>query len=350
MKNKSIFLTVIVISIIFFILQVLIGFFYLDITVDSFPWDLIIIYNISFFVFSFFCIRFFQNIYVVSKISEIFMDVKSNPISFTKNYTSDDVQFITKNFQQIYNERKNEIESLKDQESFRKDFIGNLSHELKTPLFSIQGYIETLLEGALDDKEVNKKYIKRAQKSVERLTYIIDDLDEITKYDSGSEIINKTVFNLIDTVNNVLDSLESSFNKRAISLFFNQREKKVLKVVGDEKKIHQVLTNLITNSIRYSVSDGTIEIKFEEIQNSKILISIVDNGLGISKEDLPRIFERFYRVEKTRNRYEGGSGLGLSIVKHIIDGHDEKITVQTKEGVGSNFSFTLELYRPDDQL
>ncbi len=278
------------------------------------------------------------------------MDVKSNPISFTKNYTSDDVQFITKNFQQIYNERKNEIENLKDQESFRKDFIGNLSHELKTPLFSIQGYIETLLEGALDDKEVNKKYIKRAQKSVERLTYIIDDLDTITKYDSGSEIINKTVFNLSDTVNNVLDSLESSFNKRAISLFFNQSDKKVLKVVGDEKKIHQVLTNLITNSIRYGVSDGTIEIKLEEIQNSKILVSIVDNGLGISKEDLPRIFERFYRVEKTRNRYEGGSGLGLSIVKHIIDGHDEKITVQTEEGVGSNFSFTLELYMPDDQL
>ncbi len=164
------------------------------------------------------------------------MDVKSNPISFTKNYTSDDVQFITKNFQQIYNERKNEIENLKDQELFRKDFIGNLSHELKTPLFSIQGYIETLLEGALDDKEVNKKYIKRAQKSVERLIYIIDDLDTITKYDSGSEIINKTVFNLIDTVNNVLDSLESSFNKRAISLFFNQSDKKVLKVVGDRKK------------------------------------------------------------------------------------------------------------------
>ncbi len=185
---------------------------------------------------------------------------------------------------------------------------------------------------------------------MERLTYIIDDLDTITKYDSGSEIINKTVFNLSDTVNNVLDSLESSFNKRAISLFFNQSDKKVLKVVGDEKKIHQVLTNLITNSIRYGVSDGTIEIKLEEIQNSKILISIVDNGLGISKEDLPRIFERFYRVEKTRNRYEGGSGLGLSIVKHIIDGHDEKISVQTEEGVGSNFSFTLELYRPDDQL
>ena len=272
------------------------------------------------------------------------MDVKSNPISLTKNYTSNDIQFITKNFQQIYNERKNEIETLKDQESFRKDFIGNLSHELKTPLFSIQGYIDTLLEGALDDKNVNKKYIKRAQKSVERLTYIIDDLDTITKYDSGTKIINKTVFNLIDTINNVIDSFESLLDKRIISLFFNESDKKVLKVHGDEKKIHQVLTNLISNSIRYGVSEGTIEIKLEEIENNKILVSIIDNGLGISKVDLPRIFQRFYRVEKTRNRDEGGSGLGLSIVKHIIDAHDEKISVQTEQGVGSNFSFTLELY------
>ena len=275
--------------------------------------------------------------------------MKSNPISFNKNYTSKDFQFITKNFQEIYKERKDEIKNLKDQETFRKDFIGNLSHELKTPLFSIQGYIETLLDGGIDDKKVNLKYIKRAQKSVERLIYIIQDLDFITKFDAGVEKIKKSCFNLIETIDNVVDSLEPKFEERSLNLLFDQTEKKVLKVFGDEKKIHQVLINLITNSIKYGVDDGTIEVKLKKNDNSKVIVSIIDNGLGIPKGDLARIFERFYRVEKTRNRDEGGSGLGLSIVKHIIDAHDEKISVQSEDGVGSNFSFSLQLFISDNK-
>ncbi len=275
--------------------------------------------------------------------------MKSNPISFNKNYTSKDIQFITKNFQEIYKERKDEIKNLKDQETFRKDFIGNLSHELKTPLFSIQGYIETLLDGGIDDKNVNLKYIKRAQKSVDRLIYIIQDLDFITKFDAGVEKIKKSCFNLIETIDNVVDSLEPKFKERSLNLLFDQTEKKVLKVFGDEKKIHQVLINLITNSIKYGVDDGTIEVKLEKNDNSKVIVSIIDNGLGIPKGDLARIFERFYRVEKTRNRDEGGSGLGLSIVKHIIDAHDEKISVQSEDGVGSNFSFSLQLFISDNK-
>ena len=275
--------------------------------------------------------------------------MKSNPISFNKNYTSKDIQFITKNFQEIYKERKDEIKNLKDQETFRKDFIGNLSHELKTPLFSIQGYIETLLDGGIDDKKVNLKYIKRAQKSVERLIYIIQDLDLITKFDAGVEKIKKSCFNLIETIDNVVDSLEPRFKERSLNLLFDQTEKKVLKVFGDEKKIHQVLINLITNSIKYGVDDGTIEVKLKKNDNSKVIVSIIDNGLGIPKGDLARIFERFYRVEKTRNRDEGGSGLGLSIVKHIIDAHDEKISVQSEDGVGSNFSFSLQLFISDNK-
>tara|TARA_B100001778_G_scaffold313740_1_gene298414 strand:+ start:933 stop:1775 length:843 start_codon:yes stop_codon:yes gene_type:complete len=277
------------------------------------------------------------------------MEMKSNPISFNKNYTSKDIQFITKNFQEIYKERKDEIKNLRDQETFRKDFIGNLSHELKTPLFSIQGYIETLLDGGIDDKKVNLKYIKRAQKSVERLIYIIQDLDFITKFDAGVEKIKKSCFNLIETIDNVVDSLEPRFKERSLNLLFDQTEKKVLKVFGDEKKIHQVLINLITNSIKYGVDGGTIEIKLQENDNSKVIVSIIDNGLGIPREDLARIFERFYRVEKTRNRDEGGSGLGLSIVKHIIDAHDEKISVQSEDGVGSNFSFSLQLFISDNK-
>ena len=349
MKNKPIILPVIIISTIFFIVQIIIGFYYFDYTIDSFPWYLFIVYNISFFIFSFFCIRFFHNYFIVNKISEIFMEMKSNPISFNKNYTSKDIQFITKNFQEIYKERKDEIKNLKDQETFRKDFIGNLSHELKTPLFSIQGYIETLLDGGIDDKKVNLKYIKRAQKSVERLIYIIQDLDFITKFDAGVEKIKKSCFNLIETIDNVVDSLEPKFEERSLNLLFDQTEKKVLKVFGDEKKIHQVLINLITNSIKYGVDDGTIEVKLKKNDNSKVIVSIIDNGLGIPKGDLARIFERFYRVEKTRNRDEGGSGLGLSIVKHIIDAHDEKISVQSEDGVGSNFSFSLQLFISDNK-
>jgi len=349
LKNKPIILPAIIISTIFFIVQIIIGFYYFDYTTDSFPWYLCIVYNISFFVFSFFCIRFFHNYFIVNKISEIFMEMKSNPISFNKNYTSKDIQFITKNFQEIYKERKDEIKNLKDQETFRKDFIGNLSHELKTPLFSIQGYIETLLDGGIDDKKVNLKYIKRAQKSVERLIYIIQDLDFITKFDAGVEKIKKSCFNLIETIDNVVDSLEPKFEERSLNLLFDQTEKKVLKVFGDEKKIHQVLINLITNSIKYGVDDGTIEVKLKKNDNSKVIVSIIDNGLGIPKGDLARIFERFYRVEKTRNRDEGGSGLGLSIVKHIIDAHDEKISVQSEDGVGSNFSFSLQLFISDNK-
>ena len=146
-----------------------------------------------------------------------------------------------------------------------------------------------------------------------------------------------------------MDSLEPKFKERSLNLLFDQTEKKVLKVFGDEKKIHQVLINLITNSIKYGVDDGTIEVKLEKNDNSKVIVSIIDNGLGIPREDLARIFERFYRVEKTRNRDEGGSGLGLSIVKHIIDAHDEKITVQSKDGVGSNFSFSLQLFISDNK-
>ena len=277
------------------------------------------------------------------------MEMKSNPISYNKNYTSKDIQFITKNFQEIYKEKKDEIKNLKDQETFRKDFIGNLSHELKTPLFSIQGYIETLLDGGIDDKKVNLKYIKRAQKSVERLIYIIQDLDFITKFDAGVEKIKKSCFNLIETIDNVVDSLEPKFEERALNLLFDLTEKKVLKVFGDEKKIHQVLINLITNSIKYGVDDGTIEVKLKKNDNSKVIVSIIDNGLGIPKGDLARIFERFYRVEKTRNRDEGGSGLGLSIVKHIIDAHDEKISVHSEDGVGSNFSFSLQLFISDNK-
>ena len=236
MKNKPIILPAIIISTIFFIVQIIIGFYYFNYTIDSFPWYLFIVYNVSFFVFSFFCIRFFHNYFIANKISEIFMDLKSTPISLNKNYTSKDIQFITKNFQEIYKEKKDEIKNLKDQETFRKDFIGNLSHELKTPLFSIQGYIETLLDGGIDDKKVNLKYIKRAQKSVERLIYIIQDLDLITKFDAGVEKIKKSCFNLIETIDNVVDSLEPKFKERSLNLLFDQTEKKVLKVFGDEKK------------------------------------------------------------------------------------------------------------------
>ena len=346
MKTKPIILLVIIILFFLIITQIIIGFFYFEFSISSFPWIKLFIYNLVVFLFSFFIVRIFINYFIVNKISEIFTDTKSSPISFMKNYSSDDVQFITKNFQEIYNERKQEIEFLKDQESFRKYFIGNLSHELKTPLFTIQGYILTLLDGALKDEEVNKKYLKRAQKGVQRLIYIIKDLDMITKFDSGIEKNKKTVFNIIDTIDNVIESLETASSKRSISIIFDHDHGRILKVFGDEKKIHQVLINLITNSVRYGVDDGTTEINLKIIQEDKLLVSVTDNGLGITKQDMPRLFERFYRVEKTRNRDEGGSGLGLSIVKHIIDAHDEKITVQSEEGVGSNFSFTLDLYKP----
>ena len=231
---------------------------------------------------------------------------------------------------------------MKKLESFRREFIGNLAHEIKTPLFTSQSYILTLLDGAIKDENVNIKYLKTASKAIDRLNLIVKDLDLITKIESGESILNKNKFDIINLTENVFEMLEFTAKKKKIKLTVNKDKGLETKVIADKEKIEQVLTNLIDNSIKYGKDNGTTEIVIQSLNEDKIIIRVTDNGVGFKKENYTRIFERFFRVDRSGSRSAGGSGLGLAIVKHIIDAHDEKIYVESEFGVGSEFSFTLE--------
>ncbi len=234
-----------------------------------------------------------------------------------------------------------EIERLREQEGFRRQFIGNLAHELKTPIFSIQGYIHTLLEGALEDEENNRRFLKKAAKGVDRMIRIVEDLDTITRFEAGGMELTFESVDIVSTTREVMESLEIKASERNIRLKFKEHYGKSLWVRCDKDRIEQVLTNLITNSISYGREGGETQVGFHD-RKGHILVEVTDNGLGVAEKDIPRLFERFYRVDKSRSREEGGTGLGLAIVKHLLDAHGQAINVQSTEGVGSTFSFTLE--------
>lgn len=238
-------------------------------------------------------------------------------------------------------ESREEIQQLKEQAKFRREFIGNLAHELKTPLFSIQGYLFTLLEGGLEDEKINRDYLMRADRNLERLMDLVKDLDDITKLESGEMQLRLEKINIIELVRDTFNSLEFQAKKRKINLDFDKKYEKPIFVRADYGKIQQVIVNLIVNSINYGKEKGYTKVKFFDMDEN-ILIEIEDNGIGISKEHLPRLFERFYRVDKSRARNHGGTGLGLAIVKHLIDAHKQTINARSEEGTGSTFSFTLK--------
>ena len=246
-----------------------------------------------------------------------------------------------KDLEEFVKLKRSEIESLKKEDLYRKEFVGNVAHELKTPLFSIEGYISNLLDGAMDDKELLKKYLKRAEKSVDRLTYIIKDLDLITQLESSTLKLQITSFDIVKLTEEIIEDLEISASKKNIKIIFNKIYDNEILVDADRNRIEQVLTNLVTNSINYGSEKGTTEISFESDEEN-IMIKVNDNGEGISEENMPRLFQRFFRVDISRSRSQGGSGLGLAIVKHIIDAHNENIYVQSTVGIGSEFSFSLK--------
>ena len=239
-------------------------------------------------------------------------------------------------------ERRSEINILKDQENYRREFLGNISHELKTPLFTIQGYILTLVDGgALKDKKVREKYLRRAAKGVDRIISIEKDLDLITQFESGIKTVDRSEFNIFDLVDNVFDLLEFESEKNNISLKLENKNNPLIYVNADQERILQVLTNLIVNSIKYGSDNGYTKVIVEDFNKEKVIVRIIDNGEGIEEEHIPRLFERFYRIDKNRSRKKGGSGLGLSIVKHIIEAHNEQIFVKSEIREGTEFSFTL---------
>ncbi|MCF8713912.1 sensor histidine kinase [Joostella atrarenae] len=295
------------------------------------------------FILSFFIIQYRAEKFIYKRVKRIYDDVSLlESTTFQDQPVTTDMKTLTEEIEKFAANKKLEIETLKIREVYRKEFLGNVSHELKTPLFTVQGYILTLLDGAMEDKAIRKKYLGRANKGVERLIYIVKDLDMITKLEAGDLHLEHADFDIVELTQNTFDLIEMKAAKKKITLTFDQEYQKPIYVHGDRERIQQVLTNLIVNSIKYGKEGGTTEISIENLIKNKVIIRVTDNGEGIEKQNIPRLFERFYRVDKSGSRKEGGSGLGLSIVKHIIEAHKEKIYVESVYGVGSEFSFTLE--------
>ena len=298
------------------------------------------------FTISFFIIQYRAERFIYRRLKKIYEDVSIlNENDLKKESTTTDIEKLSKSMQRFVEGKRLEIESLTERDSFRRDFLGNLAHELKTPLFTVQGYILTLMEGAVNDKQIRMKYLDRANKGVERLVAVIKDLDLIAKLENDGMKLNIDVFNILELIQNVFDLLEMKAKKRNITLQFDQVYEFPVFVKGDIEKIEQVLINLIVNSIKYGNPNGITMLGVESYNDTKFIVKVIDNGEGIQKEHISRLFERFYRVDQSRSREQGGSGLGLSIVKHIVEAHDENILLKSTYGEGSEFSFTLDKAR-----
>ena len=304
------------------------------------------IFSLNFFLLFILCSivvyaigAFFVKFFLYNSVRVISDEIFQSDVDSTITTNMED---LLKKIRQYDDDQKSEISEMKKQETFRREFIGNLAHELKTPLFTSESYILTLLDGAIDDDEVNKKYLKIAGKAINRLNLIVKDLDLITKIESGESEIQRTDFDIINLAQNVFEMLEITASKKNIKLILEFNDKLPLIVNADNEKIQQVLTNLVENSIKYGKENGTTELVIQELTENKIIVRVTDNGLGIEEKHFNRLFERFYRVDQSGSRKGGGSGLGLAIVKHIMDAHDEKIYIESEFGVGSEFSFTLE--------
>ncbi|HPE56687.1 MAG TPA: ATP-binding protein [Bacteroidales bacterium] len=260
-------------------------------------------------------------------------DLKSNVIQDVEN--------------EVINWQQNNLKEIRKQkklEKYRKEFLGNVFHELKTPIFNIQGYLETLIEGGIEDENINMKFLQKARKNVKRMTEIVDDLQMISNLEDGSFSLNEEKFDIHRLASDVMDSAEIRARKKDIDLEFKEGCDRSFMVIADRELVQQVMNNLITNSIKYGKENGHTHVGLYDM-NENILVEISDNGIGIDPKHLPRIFERFYRVDKDRSREQGGSGLGLSIVKHIIEAHDQTVNVRSAQGLGTTFGFTLKKAR-----
>ena len=295
-------------------------------------------------VFVYVVFYFLLKKFIQHRLSLLYRSIQTKPgISSQKNVEESldsMIEIAERDVQSWQQKQDQEISKLKDQEAFRREFLGNLAHELKTPVFSIQGYILTLLEGGLEDDTINKTFLERASRSTDRIVSILEDLDQITKLEIDALKMKFEIFDIIEMASESIASTELRAKDKKIK-FSIQNEIEDIFVYADKKRIAQVLTNLLNNSISYGKENGETTISIIVIDDL-VTIEISDNGIGIDQEHLPRLFERFYRVEKSRNRHKGGTGLGLAIAKHIIDSHNQKISVKSSIGSGSQFTFSLD--------
>jgi two-component system phosphate regulon sensor histidine kinase PhoR len=312
-------------------------------------WGITFLVFISALLFSFVLFQVFFERYILDKIRVIYKLIRHLKLgkdlkgALGAKLSDDPINEVEKEVIDWAKSKKIEIDTLKEQEKFRREFLANISHEFKTPLFSLQGYIDALQDGLLEeDPEQARLFLDKASKNLDRLNYLIQDLDEISKLESGGIPINYTTFNLNKLLNEVVDACEDRAKLHEIELIYKEKYQKDAPYVrADREKIRQVLVNLIDNSFKYGNKGGHTYIRVYEMFE-QVLIEITDDGIGIEEKNLNRVFERFFRAEKSRSRKIGGSGLGLSIVKHIIEAHEQTIHVRSTEGVGTTFAFTLE--------
>lgn len=283
--------------------------------------------------------------YIYRKIKLVYKTIHQHKLtpeekSNSVNVREDIIEQVEEDVSTWIKEQNLQIAELKRFDEYRQRFLGDISHELKTPIFNVQGYLETLLDGALDDEKVRRRYIEKAAKNVERLNTIVEDLESISRLENGKEILDMQVFGILDLVNEVFEELEMKAQQKGITLSIKLGAATNFSVLADRENIRQVLINLVNNSIKYGKENGNSKIAFYDMDKN-VLVEVADDGIGIREDHMPRIFERFYRIDKSRSRQAGGSGLGLSIVKHIIEAHEQTINVRSSSEFGSTFGFTL---------
>ncbi len=322
-------------------------FFALLLSMDLFQikWWTMILIILFIFISSYFVITFFLKNYIYRKIKLIYKTIRETKVSANEDSKNIDLSnnLVTEVEETVAvwaEEKREEIAVLKKMETYRRNFLGDISHELRTPIFNIQGYIHTLLEGGLYDEKINKNFLNRAANNVERLDTIVKDLEEISRLESGVLDLDIQPFSIRKLSLEVFEDLEIMASEMNINLSIKDNEED-FNVKADREKVRRVLMNLITNSIKYGNENGGTKLSFYDMENY-ILIEVADNGIGIEEDKLKRVFERFYRADKSRSRKQGGSGLGLSIVKHIIEAHQQTINLRSTYGLGSTFGFTLE--------
>jgi two-component system phosphate regulon sensor histidine kinase PhoR len=312
------------------------------------PWVTLVIAEILLFVIQYFLIRYFLERFIYEKIKLVYKsihnlkrskDEKRGIMSAMKG--GDLINTVNEQVMDWARDRGQEIDELKKLETYRREFLANVSHELKTPLFNLQGFTLTLLEGGIDDPEINRDYLAKAQKNIDRMITIVEDLEVISRLESGEAKPVVSRFDMVNLTREVFELLEPKTNQNRITLMFGSDHYGEFPVLADKEKIREVLINLVDNSLKYGREEGRTKVSFYDMDEN-VLVEVSDNGIGIPEEHISRLFERFYRVDKHRSRSQGGSGLGLAIVKHIIEAHNQTVNVRSAPGVGSTFAFTLK--------
>lgn len=307
--------------------------------VIAFVLTFIVAYTLYFYTLQYF---FYRKIKLIYKFIYQTKATKREEFFYQNILPQKSIDEVRKDVERWAIEKRDEIEMLQKNEQFRKEFLMNLAHELRTPIFTVQGYVHTLLNGAIDDPSVNRKFLSNATKGIQRLVQLADDLDQISKLESGKIPIVQESFVIQDLVKDVYEELMLKAKERNIDLLFKKGTEAGISVYADKQKVKQVVVNLVENALKYGNEGGTITTGFYQMDEGRVYVEVSDDGPGIAEHHLARIFERFYRADRSRSREIGGTGLGLAIVKHIIEAHGQTVTVRSKLGVGSSFGFTLD--------